>query len=333
MQMNYAILALTAVLCTIRPATSMAVTRNEPISPIEKAVVKNSGKVELGKLLFFDPRLSKSGTISCNSCHNLMAGGTDNLPSSIGHKWNVGPINSPTVLNSKFSIAQFWDGRAKDLKEQAGGPIANPGEMGSTHDLAIKTIASIPGYSQKFVKAFGNAEVTMDRVQESIAAFEETLVTPDSRFDKWLKGDSKALSQSESAGYDLFKTKGCIGCHTGPAVGGSMFQKFGLVHPIASASKSEGRFEFTKKPEGKGFFKVPTLRNVELTYPYFHDGSVWNLTQAVDIMAENQLGVKLTSKENTEIVAFLRTLTGKQPEFAMPALPASGPETPKPDFN
>ena len=189
----------------------------EPIQPIKAAKVTNPALVELGKKLYFDPRLSKSGFISCNSCHNLSMGGTDNLKTSIGHNWQKGPINSPTVLNSRFSLAQFWDGRAKDLKEQAGGPIANPGEMAFTHDLAVDVLKSIPQYVAEFKGAFGSDGVSIDRVTTAIAAFEETLVTPDSRFDKWLKGDKKALNEKELAGYALFKNSGCVAVSVKPA--------------------------------------------------------------------------------------------------------------------
>ena len=191
-------------------ATSMSVSATEPIQPIKPAKVENADLVELGKMLFFDPRLSKSGFISCNSCHNLSMGGTDNIPSSIGHKWHQGPINAPTVLNSRMNLAQFWDGRAKDLKEQAGGPIANPGEMGSTHKLAVDTIQSIPQYRPYFEKAFGDGKIDIDKITTAIAAFEDTLVTPGSRFDKWLEGDKQALNAQEQEGYGLFKSAGCF---------------------------------------------------------------------------------------------------------------------------
>ena len=187
-----------------------ATVRDEPIQPIEPAKVTNPAMVELGKKLFFDPRLSRSGFISCNSCHNLSMGGSDNLKTSIGDKWQQGPINSPTVLNSSLAVAQFWDGRAADLKEQAGGPIANPGEMGFTHDLAVGTLRSIPGYVAEFKSVFGSAAINIDKVTKAIAAFEETLVTPDSPFDAWLKGDDKALTDRELAGYGLFKESGCV---------------------------------------------------------------------------------------------------------------------------
>jgi cytochrome c peroxidase len=194
---------------------------SEPIQPIKAAKVTDQALVELGKKLFFDPRLSKSGFISCNSCHNLSMGGTDNLKTSIGHNWNQGSINAPTVLNSSLNIAQFWDGRAKDLQAQAGGPIDNPGEMGSTHALAVEVLQSIPAYVADFKKSFGTNKIAIEQVTKAIAAFEETLVTPNARFDKWLAGDKKALSANELAGYKLFKDSGCVACHNGPAVGGN----------------------------------------------------------------------------------------------------------------
>lgn len=319
-----------AISTLILLAAALTPRTAEPIQPIVAKVVTNTAEVELGKVLFFDPRLSKSGFISCNSCHNLGTGGADNLESSIGHKWNLGPINAPTVLNSSYAIAQFWDGRAKDLVEQAGGPVANPGEMGSTHDLAVSVVSSIPGYAPLFKSAYGDPTVTMDKVQHAIAAFEETLNTPGSRFDQWLAGKDEALSKQELAGYDHFKNRGCAGCHNGPAAGDNSFQKFGLVKPFVTKSKAEGRVSVTKNEADRGFFKVPTLRNIELTYPYFHDGSVWKLEEAVQLMGRHQLGVELGSTEIADIVAFLRTLTGKQPTFTLPLLPPSGPNTPHP---
>ncbi|MBL8572594.1 MAG: cytochrome-c peroxidase, partial [Hyphomicrobiaceae bacterium] len=261
-----------------------ATAADEPIKPIAPAVVKDAKLVELGKKLFFDPRLSKSGFISCNSCHNLSMGGTDNLKTSIGHNWQQGPINAPTVLNSSLNVAQFWDGRALTLKDQAGGPIANPGEMASTHALAIEVLKSIPAYVDEFKSVFGNDKVDIDGVTKAIAAFEETLVTPNSRFDKWLKGDKKALTADETAGYELFKDSGCTACHNGAAAGGNTFQKMGVVEPYKSTSPAEGRVAVTKEEADRFNFKVPTLRNVEMTYPYFHDGEAATLTQAVDVM-------------------------------------------------
>lgn len=304
--------------------------RSEPIQPLAVPAKVESKKVDLGKKLFFDPRLSKSGFISCNSCHNLATGGSDNLPSSIGHKWQLGPINSPTVLNSSYNLAQFWDGRAKDLREQAKGPIANPKEMASTHTLAIDVINSIPGYRKDFQAVYGKEEATIEWVADAIAHFEETLVTPDGRFDKWLLGDNKALTAQEARGYDHFKNKGCISCHNGPAVGGNSFQKMGMVKPYKD-TQTLGRFAVTAQESDKFVFKVPSLRNIELTYPYFHDGSVWSLDEAVRLMGEHQLGVSLQKEEIADIVAFLKTLTGKQPQVAYPILPPSSPTTPRPE--
>ena len=305
---------------------------DEPIQPITASPAKDlqPALVELGKKLYFDPRLSKSGFISCNSCHNLAAGGTDNLKSSIGHKWQQGPINAPTVLNSVYNVAQFWDGRAKDLKAQAGGPIANPGEMAATHELAIDILKSIPAYAEEFKTAFGSDGVTIDRVTTAIAAFEGMLITPNSRFDKWLKGDKSALTPAEAEGYALFKNAGCVGCHNGPAVGGGSFQKMGVVEPYKTNNKAEGRIAVTKQEADRLAFKVPTLRNVELTYPYFHDGGAATLEEAVDVMGRVQLGRKFSADENAKIVAFLKTLTGEQPEIQLPLLPPSTNATPRP---
>lgn len=311
-------------------ATSAWAVVEEPIKPIPAANVTNPAMVELGKKLFFDPRLSKSGFISCNSCHNLSMGGTDNLKTSIGHQWNQGPINAPTVLNSSLNLAQFWDGRAKDLQAQAAGPIDNPGEMGSTHDLAVEVLQSIPTYVADFKKSFGSDKIGIEQVTKAIAAFEETLVTPNSRFDKWLKGDKTALSANEQAGYKLFKDSGCVACHNGPAVGGNSYQKMGVFSAYKASSPAEGRFSVTGKDADRFNFKVPTLRNVELTYPYFHDGAVDTLTEAVETMGRIQLGKKFTADENARIVAFLKTLTGDQPNFKLPTLPPSSDKTPRP---
>lgn len=304
----------------------------EPIQPIAPANVTNPALVELGKKLFFEPRLSKSGFISCNSCHNLSRGGSDNIPTSIGHNWQQGPINSPTVLNSSLSIAQFWDGRAANLQEQAGGPIANPGEMAFSHTLAVDMLETIPGYVASFKKAFGTDKIKIDMVTKAIAAFEETLVTPNSRFDKWLKGDKRAINKNELAGYTLFKESGCVACHNGPSAGGTSFQKMGVVEPYKTTSptQGQGRFAVTGKDADRFNFKVPTLRNVELTYPYFHDGAANTLKEAVDIMGRLQLGKKFTDDENAKIVAFLKTLTGDQPNFRLPILPPSADNTPRP---
>ncbi|MFK5984989.1 MAG: cytochrome-c peroxidase [Pseudomonadota bacterium] len=312
-------------------ASSAIVVANEPVKPISPVKEINLAQVELGKKLFFDPRLSKSGFISCNSCHNLSMGGTDNLKTSIGHKWQQGPINSPTVLNSSLNIAQFWDGRAADLKAQAGGPIANPGEMASTHTLALGVLQSIPAYVTEFKQVFGaSKKIDIEQVTQAIAEFEKTLVTPNSRFDKWLLGDADAITSTELAGYQLFKQVGCTACHNGEALGGNSFQKMGLVAPYKTANKAQGLSGVTGNDVDRFKFKVPTLRNVEMTYPYFHDGEAATLTDAVDVMGKLQLGKQFSKTENAQIVAFLKTLTGDQPSFVIPVLPPSVDKTPRP---
>jgi len=334
MSKKHIVLTIVAAASIVSTTLVNAANRNEPIQPIEAVNIKNPALVELGKKLFFDPRLSKSGFISCNSCHNLSMGGTDNIKTSIGHNWHQGPINAPTVLNSSMNVAQFWDGRAADLKVQAGGPIANPGEMGFTHELAVSVLQSIPEYVAEFKSNFGSDKVTIDEVTTAIAAFEETLVTPNSRFDKWLKGDNKALSANEVAGYKLFKDSGCVACHNGPAVGGNSYQKMGVVEPYKTDNPAEGRSAVTGNDADRFNFKVPTLRNVQLTYPYFHDGEAATLKDAVNIMARVQLGKTFTDQENAKVVAFLKTLTGDQPSFKLPILPPSTDSTPRPNpFN
>jgi cytochrome c peroxidase len=311
-------------------ATLTGASSNEPITPIQPAVITDPTLVELGKKLFFDPRLSKSGFISCNSCHNLSMGGSDNLPTSIGHNWQKGPINSPTVLNASMNVAQFWDGRAKDLQEQAAGPIANPGEMAFSHELAVGVVGSIPGYVNEFDQVFGTPAVSIERITKAIAAFEETLVTPHSRFDKWLGGDTGALSADEREGYSLFKRSGCPMCHNGPGAGGNSFQKMGVVEPYRTENPAQGRAAVTRNDFDRFNFKVPTLRNVELTYPYFHDGAVNTLGAATEVMGRVQLGRTFSATENAKIVGFLRTLTGEQPAFSLPVLPPSSDQTPRP---
>jgi cytochrome c peroxidase len=317
--------------CAVFLVTGAAGASQKPVEPIAPATGINRAKAELGKNLFFDPRLSKSGFISCNSCHNLSRGGTDNLKTSIGHNWQQGPINSPTVLNSSLNFVQFWDGRAETLKDQAGGPIANPGEMAFTHELAEEVLQSIPGYVAEFKNVFGKDKIDIDQVTDAVAEFEKTLVTPNSRFDQWLKGDKEALTAEEQAGYTLFQNSGCISCHYGMAMGGGSFYKMGMVEEYKANSPSQGRKDVTGKDEHYFMFKVPMLRNVELTYPYFHDGAVQTLSEAVDTMARHQLGKKFSRKENAQLVAFLKSLTGDQPSFMLPILPPSGETTPRPE--
>ena len=322
---------LILVNCIMSLAAYAATPRPEPVQPIKPAVITEPEKVELGKKLFFDPRLSMSGIISCNTCHNLSLGGTDNLKTSIGHKWQAGPVNSPTVFNSSLSIAQFWDGRAANLKEQAAGPIQAEVEMAMPHTLAVDVIKSIPGYVDIMQQVYGSPEVNLDRITDAIAAFEETLVTPNSRFDQWLMGDDNAITAKELAGYQLFKNSGCVACHNGAALGGTSFQKMGLVEPYKTSSPAEGRAAVTGKDQDRFSFKVPTLRNVELTYPYFHDGEAATLEEATDIMGRLQLGRKYSNEEIEMLVAFMKSLTGELPKMELPILPATGKDTPRPD--
>lgn len=323
----------TAAVSEEQPAAEPIVSvRDEPIEPIPVVAITEPKKVDLGKMLWFDTRLSKSGGLSCNSCHDLAKGGTDNIPTSIGHGWAEGPINSPTVLNSRFFLAQFWDGRAKDLMEQAGGPIENPIEMASSHEHVVKVLNSIPEYKALFNDAFGiEDDIKIEQITSAIALFEDTLITPNSRFDQWLGGDDDAITAQELNGYKVFKESGCVACHSGIALGGSSFQKFGVFEKYTTQNLSEGRYAVTGKEEDKYVFKVPTLRNIELTYPYFHDGQVNSLAEAVNIMGKIQLNRAYTEDETADIVAFLKTLTGDQPVIKYPVLPPSNENTPLPE--
>ena len=311
---------------------SASIRSKEPIQPIPISFDCDRAKIELGKKLFFEPRLSKSGWISCNSCHNLSTGGADNLPSSIGHKWMFGPINSPTVLNAKIQSGTILGWPCKGFERASRRPIANPMEMASTHEIAVSVLQSIPEYVQWFKEVYGDENINIDHVTDAIAAFEETLTTPNSRFDLWLRGYDR-ISKLEEEGYALFKDKGCIDCHNGFGVGGNSFQKFGIVKPYDKDTQTLGRYNVTKNEKDKYVFKVPLLRNIALTSPYFHDANTWSLSEAVNIMAEYQLGIILTDNETNKIVAFLQTLTGDQPSIIFPTLPPSTSITPKPNRN
>ena len=267
--------------------------------------------VELGKKLYFEKKLSVNDTISCNSCHRVdeKKGGVDNLATSPGAFGKNGDRNSPTVLNAGYHIAQFWDGRAATLADQAKGPILNPVEMAMPDEAAvIKKLQDLPEYPELFKKAFPEGGMTYDNLAKAIASFERTLKTDD-RFNDFVKGDVTALSSDEIKGLELFMETGCIQCHTGPTVGGQMYRKLGFVKP--RETKDLGRFNVTKNPEDKNVFKVPSLRNVALTGPYFHDGSMKTLNDAVQQMAEYQLGKDLSEKEIDLIVKFLGSLTDK----------------------
>jgi cytochrome c peroxidase len=295
-------------------------------------------KVELGKMLYFEPRLSASWLISCNTCHNLGLGGVDLMETSIGHGWQKGPRNAPTVLNAVFNIAQFWDGRAEDLAAQAQGPVQAGVEMNNTPDRAVETLLSIPEYVEAFGAAFPgeNDPVTFDNMAHAIEAFEATLITPDAPFDRFLRGDAVALTPEQREGLSTFIEKGCTSCHSGMNMGGTGYFPFGLVQrPNAEILPpgDQGRYAVTRTASDEYVFKAPTLRNVRLTPPYFHSGKVWGLNQAVGVMGTAQLGMELTPAEVEAIVAFLESLTGRQPDVEYPILPAQRPETPLPDVS
>ncbi len=283
-------------------------------------------KVALGKMLFFDPRLSKSNLISCNTCHNLATGGVDGVSAAIGHHWTANPhhLNSPTVYNAVFMKRQFWDGRSPDLEDQAQGPMQAAPEMAITKEMAVERIASMPEYKVLFKEAYGDDKITFKKIADTIGLFERTLVTP-SPFDKFLQGESSALSDKQKEGLKVFITKGCASCHTGVGIGGSM-QKFPLIKPYKYADV--GDF----KGDKNGMVKVPTLRNITKTAPYFHNGAVWSLAEAIKIMGETQLGVELSDKDVGSIKAFLTSLDGKMPKIEYPMLPAVTKDTPKPQL-
>ena len=292
-------------------------------------------RLELGKMLYFDPRLSASHVISCGSCHNIGLGGADAEPTSIGHRWQHGARNAPTVFNAVFNKAQFWDGRAKDLEQQAGGPVVNPVEMASPEAHVAEQLKGIPGYGGPFARAFpGETDpITLANVQKAIAVFEATLITPNAPFDRFLGGEDGALSPVQKAGLSVFMEKGCSTCHKGINVGGGMYAPFGVVEKPGAEllpPADKGRFMVTKTPSDEYVFKVPTLRNIVLTAPYFHSGQVWDLRQAVAVMGASQLGIPLTGDDVEKIVVFLDSLTGEQPKVIYPILPPSGASTPRP---
>ncbi|WP_457608635.1 cytochrome-c peroxidase [Nitratifractor sp.] len=284
-------------------------------------------KVELGKKLYFDPRLSKSELISCNTCHNLAIGGVDGVSAATGHKWTANPhhLNSPTVYNAVFNSRQFWDGRSPDLEDQAQGPMQAAPEMAITKEMAVERIASMPAYVEEFKKVYPDGKITFKRIADAIGAFERTLVTP-SRFDDYLNGQEDALTPAEKEGLKTFIDKGCASCHNGVGLGGTM-KPFPVVKPFKYANV--GDF----KGDKNGMVKTPLLRNVTETAPYFHNGTVWSLAEAVKIMGETQLGTTLSDKEVNSIVTFLKALDGRKPKIEYPMLPPVTDKTPKPVMN
>ncbi|HLZ16831.1 MAG TPA: cytochrome-c peroxidase [Cyclobacteriaceae bacterium] len=288
-----------------------------PTTAESKANPLTPEKIKLGKILFFDTRLSKTGNNSCNSCHNLQTYGVDNLATSVGDAGRNGGRNSPTVFNAALQNMQFWDGRAADVEEQAGMPILNSVEMAIPHKgFLIDRLGSIKLYQDLFKAAFPDEKkpITYENLQKSIGAFERTLLTP-SRFDKYMAGDTGALTAKEKLGLKVFAESGCTSCHNGVGVGGAIMQKFGLVTDYRTFTRSqindEGRKQVTHKEQDKDVFKVPALRNVAGTYPYFHDGSIASLDTAVKIMGKAQLNRELTGEQMKQIVAFLNSLSGQ----------------------
>ena len=293
-------------------------------------------KVELGKMLYHDPRLSSTGTVSCASCHNTMLGGEDNRPNSMGVNGQTGGRSAPTVWNSAFNAVQFWDGRAASLEAQAAGPVTNPIEMGmKSWDDVVARLKTIEGYQTAFEAAFGKNEISKENATKAIAAYERTLITPYSPYDRYVTGDKSALTDQQVRGMEKVQSLGCTSCHSGPAFNGpGMFHPFPIhSNPVYAAKyhfkDDKGLAEVTKKNSDEHLFKVPTLRNIALTAPYFHNGSVKTLDEAVIVMAKTQLDKELTKEEVADIVAFLNGLTGQFPKQTMPVLPP----TPGSTFN
>ena len=287
----------------------------EPPIPVDNLMTPE--KIELGKMLYFEPRLSASGIISCHTCHNLSLGGTDRIPTSLGHDFMTGGRNAPTVLNAAFFNKQFWDGRASSLEEQAEGPIEAGVEMAMPRELAVETIKGIQGYQPYFQAAFpGEADpITFGNIVKAIAAFERTLITPNDQLDQYLRGNEDALSPLAIQGMNIFHSKGCTTCHFGEALSTGALVKF-------EHGQDLGRFNVTGNPADERVFRIPTLRNLSLTAPYFHDGSTATIAEAIHIMAEVQIRETISPEEEAAIVAFLESLVGDQPQVVIPILPA-----------
>lgn len=286
---------------------------SEAIQPVPKSLPLDVRKVALGKRLFHDPRLSGDGSVACASCHDLARGGVDGRQRSLGVRGQTADLNAPTVFNSVFNFRQFWDGRAATLEDQIDGPVRNPKEMASSWPEIIEKISRDEQYAAQFQAIYGGIEAA--HLRNAIAEFERSLITPGSRFDRYLQGERSALTTDEIAGYRLFKSYGCIACHQGVNVGGNLYQRLGVMNAYFSgaadaAPENQGRARLTGRAEDRHVFKVPGLRNVALTAPYFHDGSVATLEQAVAVMGEYQLGIAIPPADTALIVKFLHTLTG-----------------------
>lgn len=294
---------------------SISISDDEPIEPIPLTIALDQGKVALGNKLFHEPQLSHDNTISCATCHDLTKGGTDQRVFSIGINNQEGPINSPTVLNSGFNFRQFWDGRARTLEEQVEGPTHAAKEMASNWDEILGKLKRSPKYVSTFKQLYADG-LTDNNIKDAIATFERSLYTPNSRFDKFLRGNTDVLTSDEKEGYRLFKDYGCIACHQGVLLGGNMFQKFGVFgnyfQDRGNITEADmGRYNVTGQEEDRHSFKVPTLRNIELTWPYFHDGSAKTLDEAVKVMIHYQLGREASQQDIDLIVHFLTSLTGE----------------------
>ncbi|QWF69908.1 cytochrome-c peroxidase [Methylomonas paludis] len=331
---------LRLLLTALALSSSLSAMALEPLPTTAPAPADNPTtpeKVELGKLLYHDPRLSSSGTVACASCHNTSLGGEDNRPNSVGINGQTGGRSAPTVWNAAFNAVQFWDGRAASLEEQAAGPVTNPIEMGmKSWDDVVARLKTIKGYQVAFAKAFGDDNaITKANATKAIAAYERTLITPNSAYDKFVAGNKAALTVQQQHGLEKIQALGCTGCHSGPAFNGpGGFQKFpvfsnGYFEAQYHISKDLGRAEVTKNDNDKHLWKVPTLRNVAITAPYFHNGSVKTLDAAVKLMAKLQLNQDLSDADTADIVAFLNALTGEFPHQTLPSLPA----TPGSTFN
>lgn len=294
---------------------TMSSAGDKPIEPIPLQLSLDSEKVVLGKQLFHDPKLSETNTISCASCHNLARGGTDHRPRSRGNKGQIGTMNAPTVLNSGFQFKQFWDGRATSLEEQIDGPVHDETEMGSNWPEIIEKLSQSPDYVQAFDKIYDD-NISANHIKDAIATFERSLYTPNARFDQFLRGNTNALTNAEKEGYQRFKAYGCVACHQGMLLGGNMYQKFGIFGNYIQDRGGEsevdwGRYNVTGKAEDRYVFKVPSLRNVISTAPYFHDGSAQTLDEAIKIMIKYQLGREANQKDVDLIIHFFQTLSGE----------------------
>lgn len=287
----------------------------EPVQPIPQKIEYDREKAELGKLLFHDPILSRDNKVSCFSCHDVYNKcGTDHEPVSTGFHNRKGKVNASTVLNAVFNFRLFWDGSAKNLKEQVYGPIQSPEEMNMTIEEVEERLNKHPLYIRRFKKVYGANRITFDMVADAIAEFEKALITPNSKFDRYLRGEIQ-LSQEELEGYKLFKKLGCISCHNGVNLGGNSFQKVGVIKEYPWKPDNPDRYRITKNEFDKNVYRVPVLRNIDCTYPYFHDGSVKTLEEAVQVMAYYNLGFRLPEDELKKIIAFLKTLRGELPEI------------------